>query len=159
MFVFESKHLVLHDSTCFVSQLFLTSANKFQSVHIAGTKGKGSTAAFLSNILRAEGYSVGCYTRYWCLCYYSVLWFSKRFSHCITRKWFFSSSGFIFFVQPTYSDYQRTCISGKIWWSSISEDIEFSVSKDKKGSRPSCAIWKRTPQSFWGNQLALPRQH
>lgn len=35
-----------------------------QSVHVAGTKGKGSTAAYLSNILRAEGYSVGCYTRY-----------------------------------------------------------------------------------------------
>lgn len=31
-------------------------------VHIAGTKGKGSTAAFISNILRAEGYSVGSYT-------------------------------------------------------------------------------------------------
>ncbi|XP_050225986.1 dihydrofolate synthetase [Mercurialis annua] len=36
--------------------------SKFQAVHIAGTKGKGSTAAFLSNILRTEGYSVGCYT-------------------------------------------------------------------------------------------------
>ncbi|CAI9092372.1 OLC1v1027592C2 [Oldenlandia corymbosa var. corymbosa] len=35
---------------------------KFKSVHIAGTKGKGSTAAFLSSILRAEGYSVGCYS-------------------------------------------------------------------------------------------------
>lgn len=35
---------------------------KFKAVHIAGTKGKGSTAAFLSSILRAEGYSVGCYT-------------------------------------------------------------------------------------------------
>ncbi|XP_004308011.1 PREDICTED: probable dihydrofolate synthetase [Fragaria vesca subsp. vesca] len=35
---------------------------KFKAVHIAGTKGKGSTAAFLCNILRAEGYSVGCYT-------------------------------------------------------------------------------------------------
>uniref|UniRef100_A0A2N9EAT3 Mur ligase central domain-containing protein n=1 Tax=Fagus sylvatica TaxID=28930 RepID=A0A2N9EAT3_FAGSY len=34
----------------------------FKAVHIAGTKGKGSTAAFLSNILRAEGYSVGCYS-------------------------------------------------------------------------------------------------
>lgn len=31
---------------------------------MAGTKGKGSTAAFLSNILRAGGYSVGCYSRY-----------------------------------------------------------------------------------------------
>ncbi|RZC84897.1 hypothetical protein C5167_047682 [Papaver somniferum] len=36
--------------------------SKFKSVHIAGTKGKGSTAMFLSNILRQEGYSVGCYT-------------------------------------------------------------------------------------------------
>ncbi|XXG71362.1 hypothetical protein AAC387_Pa07g0634 [Persea americana] len=36
--------------------------SKFKAVHIAGTKGKGSTAAFLSNILREEGYSVGCYT-------------------------------------------------------------------------------------------------
>ncbi|XP_051116415.1 dihydrofolate synthetase [Andrographis paniculata] len=35
---------------------------KFKAVHIAGTKGKGSTAAFLSSILRAEGYSVGCYS-------------------------------------------------------------------------------------------------
>lgn len=34
----------------------------FQAVHIAGTKGKGSTTTFLSNILRREGYSVGCYT-------------------------------------------------------------------------------------------------
>ncbi|XP_065626274.1 dihydrofolate synthetase [Quercus suber] len=35
---------------------------QFKAVHIAGTKGKGSTAAFLSNILRVEGYSVGCYS-------------------------------------------------------------------------------------------------
>ncbi|RZB69286.1 Dihydrofolate synthetase isoform B [Glycine soja] len=36
--------------------------SKFKAVHIAGTKGKASTAAFVSNILRNEGYSVGCYT-------------------------------------------------------------------------------------------------
>ena len=35
-----------------------------QVIHVAGTKGKGSTAAFISSILRAEGYSVGIYTRY-----------------------------------------------------------------------------------------------
>ncbi|KAJ0989314.1 hypothetical protein J5N97_007670 [Dioscorea zingiberensis] len=35
--------------------------SNFKAVHIAGTKGKGSTSAFLSNILRKEGYSVGCY--------------------------------------------------------------------------------------------------
>lgn len=36
--------------------------SQYPVVHIAGTKGKGSTAAFVSNILRAEGYSVGSYT-------------------------------------------------------------------------------------------------
>ncbi|CAM0948711.1 unnamed protein product [Alopecurus aequalis] len=34
----------------------------YPSVHIAGTKGKGSTAAFLSNIMREQGYRVGCYS-------------------------------------------------------------------------------------------------
>lgn len=34
----------------------------YPAVHIAGTKGKGSTAAFLSNILREQGYNVGCYS-------------------------------------------------------------------------------------------------
>ncbi|KAJ4818404.1 Folylpolyglutamate synthase [Rhynchospora pubera] len=34
----------------------------FKSIHIAGTKGKGSVAAFISNILRNEGYKVGTYT-------------------------------------------------------------------------------------------------
>ena len=37
--------------------------NKLQNVfHITGTKGKGSTAHFISNILRASGYSVNTYT-------------------------------------------------------------------------------------------------
>ncbi len=34
----------------------------FQSVHIAGTKGKGSTAAMIASILRAAGYKTGLYT-------------------------------------------------------------------------------------------------
>uniref|UniRef100_A0ACD5X2L5 Uncharacterized protein n=1 Tax=Avena sativa TaxID=4498 RepID=A0ACD5X2L5_AVESA len=34
----------------------------YPAVHIAGTKGKGSTAAFLSNIMREQGYNVGCYS-------------------------------------------------------------------------------------------------
>jgi len=36
--------------------------DKFLSIHIAGTNGKGSTAIFLSEILRANGYKVGLYT-------------------------------------------------------------------------------------------------
>ncbi len=35
---------------------------KFPTVHIAGTKGKGSTAAMLAKMLEANGYKVGLYT-------------------------------------------------------------------------------------------------
>jgi dihydrofolate synthase/folylpolyglutamate synthase len=34
----------------------------FKSIHIAGTKGKGSTSAFISYILKEAGYRVGLYT-------------------------------------------------------------------------------------------------
>lgn len=36
--------------------------NKFPSIHIAGTKGKGSVAAFISSCLQAGGYKTGLYT-------------------------------------------------------------------------------------------------
>jgi dihydrofolate synthase/folylpolyglutamate synthase len=36
--------------------------HKFKSVHIAGTKGKGSTSAILESILRAAGYRTALYT-------------------------------------------------------------------------------------------------
>jgi dihydrofolate synthase / folylpolyglutamate synthase len=36
--------------------------NAFQAVHIAGTKGKGSTAAMIESVLRAAGYRTGLYT-------------------------------------------------------------------------------------------------
>jgi len=36
--------------------------NTFQSVHIAGTNGKGSTAAFIDSIMRHAGYRVGIFT-------------------------------------------------------------------------------------------------
>jgi dihydrofolate synthase/folylpolyglutamate synthase len=35
---------------------------EFQAVHIAGTKGKGSTAAMIESVLRAAGYCTGLYT-------------------------------------------------------------------------------------------------
>ena len=34
----------------------------FRAVHIAGTKGKGSTAAMIESVLRAAGYRTGLYT-------------------------------------------------------------------------------------------------
>jgi len=36
--------------------------NKIKSVHIAGTKGKGSTATMLARMIQANGYKVGLYT-------------------------------------------------------------------------------------------------
>ena len=36
--------------------------NKFKSIHIAGTNGKGSTAHMLSSIIQEAGYKVGLYT-------------------------------------------------------------------------------------------------
>ncbi|WP_225417683.1 hypothetical protein [Lentilactobacillus kosonis] len=35
---------------------------KIKAIHIAGTNGKGSTLAYLRNILQANGYAVGTYT-------------------------------------------------------------------------------------------------
>ena len=35
---------------------------KFKSIHIAGTNGKGSTAAMIASILKEAGYKVGLYT-------------------------------------------------------------------------------------------------
>ncbi|MFH1063318.1 MAG: hypothetical protein V1747_10630 [Candidatus Omnitrophota bacterium] len=36
--------------------------DKFKSIHIAGTKGKGSTCAFIFTILKEAGYKAGLYT-------------------------------------------------------------------------------------------------
>ena len=38
--------------------------HKLQVVHVAGTKGKGSTIAMLASVLQAAQYRVGTYTRY-----------------------------------------------------------------------------------------------
>src|SRR6185436_10074566 len=36
--------------------------NKFKSIHIAGTNGKGSTSHMLASILQSSGYKTGLYT-------------------------------------------------------------------------------------------------
>ena len=44
---------------------FLNKVNfsyKIPSIHIAGSNGKGSTANYLANIYRAQGYKVGLFT-------------------------------------------------------------------------------------------------
>ncbi len=39
-----------------------TPQDKYKTIHIAGTNGKGSTAAMLSSILQSQGYKVGLFT-------------------------------------------------------------------------------------------------
>ncbi|MBQ9965448.1 MAG: bifunctional folylpolyglutamate synthase/dihydrofolate synthase, partial [Clostridia bacterium] len=36
--------------------------NKFKSIHIAGTNGKGSVATYLAEIFKRAGYKTGLYT-------------------------------------------------------------------------------------------------
>ena len=56
---------------------------RFASVLVAGTKGKGSTAAFLASILEAAGYRVGRYTQPHLYSYRERTWALGRF---ITEK-------------------------------------------------------------------------
>ena len=36
--------------------------NKFKSIHVAGTNGKGSTSHLLASVFQEQGYKVGLYT-------------------------------------------------------------------------------------------------
>ena len=50
------------DNTAQLLEYFGNLQLKTPTIHIAGTNGKGSTAAFVESILRASGYRVGLYT-------------------------------------------------------------------------------------------------
>ena len=49
-------------NTIAICKLLDNPENKFKSVHIAGTNGKGSTSHYLASILQTAGYKVGLYT-------------------------------------------------------------------------------------------------
>lgn len=50
------------DNTIALCKLLGNPENKFKSIHIAGTNGKGSTSHLLASILQSAGYKVGLYT-------------------------------------------------------------------------------------------------
>ena len=50
------------DNTLAICKLLGNPENKFKSIHIAGTNGKGSTSHMLAAILQQAGYKVGLYT-------------------------------------------------------------------------------------------------
>jgi dihydrofolate synthase / folylpolyglutamate synthase len=50
------------DNTILLANHLNNPENKFKSIHVAGTNGKGSTSHMLASILQEAGYSVGLYT-------------------------------------------------------------------------------------------------
>lgn len=50
------------DNTIAICKLLGNPQNKFRSIHVAGTNGKGSTSHLLASILQSAGYKVGLYT-------------------------------------------------------------------------------------------------
>ncbi len=50
------------DNTIAICKLLGNPENKFKSIHIAGTNGKGSTSHFIASILQSAGLKVGLYT-------------------------------------------------------------------------------------------------
>lgn len=50
------------DNTIAICKLLDNPENKFKSIHVAGTNGKGSTSHLLASILQSAGYKVGLYT-------------------------------------------------------------------------------------------------
>lgn len=64
-FIFDRQHfgikLGLHNITR-LSEWLGNPQEKYRTVHIAGTNGKGSTSSFIAGILQAGGYKVGLFT-------------------------------------------------------------------------------------------------
>src|SRR5688572_30305480 len=50
------------DNTIAICDLLKNPQEKFKSIHIAGTNGKGSTSHMIASILQEAGYKVGLYT-------------------------------------------------------------------------------------------------
>src|SRR6266404_2157696 len=50
------------DNTIAICKLLGNPENKFRSVHVAGTNGKGSTSHMLAAVLQSAGYKTGLYT-------------------------------------------------------------------------------------------------
>ncbi|MFY9309411.1 MAG: folylpolyglutamate synthase/dihydrofolate synthase family protein [Bacteroidia bacterium] len=50
------------DNTIAICKLLGNPENKFKSIHIAGTNGKGSTSHMLASVLQSAGYKTGLYT-------------------------------------------------------------------------------------------------
>ena len=56
------KNLFWLDTIEFLCNRLNNPQNSYKSIHIAGSKGKGSVSAFVSSIIREAGFSCGLYT-------------------------------------------------------------------------------------------------
>ena len=50
------------ERTKYAASLLGNPQNKYKTIHVAGTNGKGSVTTFISAILKEAGYNVGTYT-------------------------------------------------------------------------------------------------
>ena len=58
----KSAYKVDLSNTILLAQHLNNPENKFKSIHVAGTNGKGSTSHMLASVLQESGYKVGLYT-------------------------------------------------------------------------------------------------
>ena len=58
---FFGMKLGLENISEFLDQIG-TPQNRYLTIHVAGTNGKGSTSAMIESVLRAQGYRTGLYT-------------------------------------------------------------------------------------------------
>jgi len=58
----KSAYKIDLSNTILLAQHLNNPENKFKSIHVAGTNGKGSTSHMLASILQESGYKVGLYT-------------------------------------------------------------------------------------------------
>lgn len=73
-----SKRVTL-DKMLFLAKLFDNPQNKFKSIHVTGTNGKGTTVAYLRSIFESQGLKVGSFTSPYIICFNERIYFDGKF--------------------------------------------------------------------------------
>ena len=67
------------DKMRFYLSLFDNPHEKFKSIHITGTNGKGSTVAFLKSVLRSAGFNVATFTSPYITCFNERICYNENY--------------------------------------------------------------------------------
>ncbi|MDD5079966.1 MAG: bifunctional folylpolyglutamate synthase/dihydrofolate synthase [Candidatus Omnitrophica bacterium] len=115
--------------------------NGFKSIHVSGTKGKGSVCAFAAYILRTAGYKVGLYTSPHLYDIRERIRILKplsgnnrnlscaEFEGSISRK---ELSGLVAGLKPILEQYRRNCPYGPLSFFEVYTVLSFLYFKEKK---------------------------